>query len=404
MTMNIMLAVGIMIISGFFGGEVAAKIKFPRITGYLIVGVLLSPSVLNLIPKTTIEDLGVITSISLGLIAYLIGGSLRLESIRELGKSIAWITPLQSVGPWFLTTLVITFLAPFILRASPSTTFSNTYFPAAFVLGAIASATAPAATIAIIREYKARGPLTTTLLAVVALDDVIAIIAFAIAVGIAQPLVAGDGGFSVYQALVLPSLHIVGSLVIGTVFGVAVISIAKLVKRRALLLGLVFGTIVLSVGVAELLDVSSLLINMVVGFIVINKAKRDEMFLVIEDTENLIFTVFFVLAGMHFDLSIMKTAGTLAALVIICRWAGKYFGVRLGGKISGAPDVVKKYLGLALLPKAGVTIGLGLLLEPIFPEYGVIMFNALLASTIINELVAPPLAKYAIFKAAEDNG
>ncbi len=273
----------------------------------------------------------------------------------------------------------------------------------AFILGAIASATAPAATIAIIREYKAKGPLTSTLLAVVALDDVIAIIAFAIAAGVAQPLVAGDGGFSAYQALAVPSLHIVGSLVIGTVFGFTAIYIAKLVKTRALLLGVVFGTIVLGVGIAELLDVSSLLINMVVGFIVINKAERDEMFLVIEDIENLIFTVFFVLAGMHFNLSVMKTAGILALLIILCRWIGKYFGVRLGGKISGAPDVVKKYLGFALLPKAGVTIGLGLLLEPIFPTYGVIMFNALLASTIINELIAPPLAKYAIIKAGEAN-
>ncbi|MFC1987708.1 cation:proton antiporter [Chloroflexota bacterium] len=400
--MNTVLAIGIMIIAGFFGGAIAARAKFPRITGYLIVGILLSPSVLHLIPKTTIESLGIITSIALGIIAYLIGGSLRLESIRKLGRSIAWITPLQSVGPWFLSTLVIALLAPFIL-AIPSATFSNTYFPMAFVLGAIACATAPAATMAIIREYKAKGPLTTTLLAVVAIDDVIALMAFAIAAGIAQPLLSGDGGFSGYQALALPFLHIIESVAIGTVFGFAAIYIAKLVRTRALLLVVVLGTILLCIGVTELLGVSSLLANMVVGFIVINKAKRDEMLLIIEDIENLIFTVFFVLAGMHFDLSVMQAAGMMAVLLILCRCTGKYFGVRLGARISGAPDVVGKYLGLALLPKAGVTIGLGLLLEPLFPTLGVIMFNALLASTIINEIFAPPLAKYAIFKADEQN-
>ncbi len=402
MTMNIILALGIMIIAGYFGGVIAARVKFPRITGYLIVGILLSPSVLHLIPKATIENLDIIISIALGIIAYLIGGSLRLESIRKLGRSIAWITPLQSVGPWFLSTLVIALLAPFILLI-PGATFSNTYFPMAFVLGAIASATAPAATIAIIREYKARGPLTTTLLAVVALDDVIAIIAFAIAAGIALPLVSDAGGFSAYQTLVIPFLHIVESVAIGTVFGFAAIYIAKLVRTRASLLVVVFGTITLVIGVTELLGVSSLLANMVVGFIVINKAKRDEMLFVIEDIENLIFAVFFVLAGMHFDLSAMQAAGMLALLIILCRGIGKYFGVRIGARISGAPNVVKKYLGLALLPKAGVTIGLGLLLEPLFPTFGAIMFNALLASTIINELFAPPLAKYAIFKAGENN-
>ena len=151
------------------------------------------------------------------------------------------------------------------------------------------------------------------------------------------------------------------------------------------------------------MGVSSLLANMVVGFIVVNKAKRDEMLLAIEDIENVIFAVFFVLAGMHFDLSALQAAGILALLIILCRCTGKYFGVRVGARISGAPDVVKKYLGLALLPKAGVTIGLGLLLEPLFPNLGAMMFNALLASTIINELFAPPLAKYAIFKAGENN-
>jgi len=402
-TMNLILAIGIMIIAGFFGGAIAARVKFPRITGYLVVGILLSPSILNIVSKTTIQSFDVITSIALGIIAYLIGGSLRLESMRELGKSIAWITILQSVSPWFLTTLVIAFLAPFIL-AIPNATFSNTYFPIAFVLGAIACATAPAATIAIINEHKAKGPFTTTLLAVVALDDIVAIIAFAIAAGVAQSLVSAYGGFSVYQTLIVPFLHIVVSVAIGAVFGFAAIYIAKLVKIRAFLLVIVLGMIMLCISVTELLDGSLLLANMVVGFVVINKAKRDEMLLVIDDIEPILFTAFFVLAGMHFDLIAVKAAGIMTLLVILCRCTGKYFGVRLGARISGAPDIIGKYLGFALLPKAGVTLGLGLLLVNFFPAtIANLMFNVLLASTLINELFAPPLAKYAIFKAGEHN-
>ena len=196
MTTDLALAIGIMLIAGFLGGVVMRRVKFPRVTGYILIGMLLSPSVLNLVSRATIESLDIITSVALGIVAYSIGSSLRLESLRRLGRSIGWITPFQSLGAWLIVTLVLAFSAPFVL-AIPNATLFNYYFPLAFVIGAIASATAPALTLAIIHEYKARGPLTTTLLAVVALDDVIAIIAFAIAAGIAQPLMSGGGGFYV---------------------------------------------------------------------------------------------------------------------------------------------------------------------------------------------------------------
>ena len=184
MTTDLALAIGVMITVGLLGGVLSNKIKFPRITGYVIIGILLSPSVLNLVSWATIEDLGIITHATLGIIAYLIGASLRFEAIRRLGRSIAWVTPFQSLGAWLVVTLSLIFILPVVLPAS-GVTSTNNYVPLALVIGAIASATAPAVTMAIIREYKARGPLTTTLLAVVALDDAIAVIAFAIAIGIA---------------------------------------------------------------------------------------------------------------------------------------------------------------------------------------------------------------------------
>lgn len=400
MELNLVLAIGIITVIGFLGGRAAERLRFPRVTGYILIGVLLSPSVLNIISRETIDNLGIITDIALGIIAFLIGGSLRLESLRKLGRSIAWITPLQSVGAWLLVTLLLAFLGPRILTI-PNATFYNTYFPIAFIIGAISCATAPAATVAIINECKAKGPFTTTLLAVVALDDAIAVVAFAIAVGVCQPLVSGVGGIPFYQMLGAPALHIAQSLGIGAAFAFALIYIARLVRTRPLLLVVVFGMIMACIGVTNLLGVSLILANMTIGFIVVNRLKETETFLVLEEIEDVIFAMFFVLAGLHFDLAVMKIAGILAVLVFGARCLGKYFGTRAGAAISHASVEVRKYLGFALLPTAGVALGLVLLAGRAFPTFGAIMVNAVLASVIINELVAPPVTRYAIFKSGE---
>ena len=398
--MNLVLALGIMIIAGFFGGMLAHRLKFPRITGYIIVGVLLSPSLLNIVSGTTIDDLDVFTSIALGIIAYSIGGSLHWESIKKLEKSIFLIAPFQSIGAFILSILVITFLAPLFLDI-PGATVISVYFPMAFVIGAMASATSPATTLALVREYRAEGPLTTTLLSVVALDDAIAILLFSIALGLAQPLAGSTQGLSLSQALLLPLLEILESVAIGAVPGPALNCVARWVKARALLLAVVLGQVLLCVGITELLAVSGIMANMVVGFIVVNRLKRGEMFLVIDDIEDVIFALFFVLAGLHFDLGVMQTAGILALLIVVSRFAGKYLGTRAGATIAGAPEPVRKYLGLALMPKAGVTLGLALLAQRAFPTFGAISFTDQMSSVIINEIVTPFLVRDAIFQAGE---
>jgi len=409
--MDIALVIGVMIIAGFLGGVVMRKLRFPRVTGYIVVGILLSPSVLgslglDFLSKATVDSLDIITNVALGIIAYAIGSSLRIGSLRKLGRSIAWITPFQSLGTWLIVTLVLAFLAPLVL-VIPGATFFQFYFPMALIIGAIASATAPALTLAILHELRARGPLTTILLAVVALDDAIAVIAFAIAVGVAQSLVSGVGGVSFYQMLTVPFLHILESVGIGAAFGFALINIAKLVKTRKLVLVVVLGVVVTCIGVTNLLGVSLIMANMVVGFVVANWGKKDEPFPVIENIEDVVFTVFFVLAGMHFDLGVMKTTGILAVSLFAVRFAGKYYGARLGAKIAHAPEAVKKYLGFALLPQAGVAIGLALLAKSAFPDFpvlGDVLLNAVLASVIISEIVSPPLVKYGITKAGEAAG
>ncbi len=402
--MNSILAAGILLIVGFFGGFIARKIKFPTISGYIIIGMLLSLS--GVIPRELVSgSLNVITDIALGIIAYLIGGSLHVKSLKKFGKDIILITPFQALGAWILVSLLIVFVGPFIVSFNgPNSNFYQTYLPMAIVIGAISCATAPAATIAIIRECRAKGPLTTTLLGVVALDDAFCIITYAVASSIAGALIISLKNISLYQMLIPPLFDIAGSILLGVAFGFGLIYLTRFAKIRHRLLVIIFGMILLCTGLAKTLGISPLLANMVIGFVVVNKMKNNEnVFKVIDDVEGIIFAMFFTLAGLHFDLGVMKIAGVLAILIFIGRCIGKYGGARIGASISHAPEVVKKYLGLGLLPKAGVTVGLAMLAKQhsAFSVIGNIMVSAILASVIINELIAPPLTRYAILKAEE---
>ncbi|MGC9445027.1 MAG: cation:proton antiporter [Candidatus Methanospirareceae archaeon] len=396
--MNLVLAIGIMIFLGFLAGLIFERFKFPMITGYIVLGMVLSPSLLGVIPAGTVEQLDIITDVALGLIAYLIGSSIRWEQLQQLAKPVAWITLSESSGAWIFVTVVLAALGPMLVPGEP---FWETIFPMAVLIGAVSAATAPAATMAIVSELRAKGPFTTTLLAVVGLDDAIAIIIFAVATGLSRQLVKEAGVFSVYLLLGVPALQIAGAALLGITFALVLFYLVKLVRAREFLVVVIVGTILLCTGIAGYLGVSSILANLILGFFIINLAKREELKLTVEEFENLIFVLFFVIAGLHFDLSVLKVAGVLALLIVVARWSGKNLGVRLGATISHASGTVKNYLGLALLPKAGVTIGLILLAAREFPSFGVIMLNAVLASTIINELIAPPLTKYALLKTGE---
>jgi len=401
-TTDLALAIGVMIVAGFFGGTLAKKLKFPRITGYIVIGLVLSPSVLNLVSRTTIESLDIITSTALSIIAYAIGGSLRIQSIRKLGRSIAWVTIVQAIAAWLIVTIGVVFLAPPILGISQATV-AQYYFPLAFILGAIACATDPATILAITHEYRSKGPLTTTLLALVAIDDAVAVVAFAIAMGVGQSLVTGIAG-SAQQMVLEPFLEIIQSIGIGAAFGFGLVYLTKLVKTRPLLLLVVLGMIVLCTGVANRMGVSLIMANMAIGFVVTNRITEDEPFIVIEWVDELVFAVFFVLAGMHFDFNVMMAVGVMVLVIFSTRFVGKYYGARIGAKISHAPVAVKKYAGFALLPQAGVAMGLALLARNSFPIFGDIILNATLAVVIINQLVSPPMVRYGLFKSGEAAG
>ena len=402
--MNALLAVGLIVVIGLFGGFAARKLKFPTISGYIIIGIIIS--LLNIIPEELINgELNIITDISLGVIGYLVGGGLYLRKLKKFGKNIAAITPFEALGAWVFVTITVLLLGPFIIGTGvPSPDSFYSYLPMAIVLGAISCATAPAATLAIVREYGAIGPFTTTLLAIIVLDDAIAVIAYAIGSNVAESLIIGFQSISWYRMLVVPAVDIIGSILLGTVLGFGLTYIGRFIKKKPQLLVVVVGAIFLCVGASNALGLSSILANMTMGFIIVNRMKSSEdMFGVVHNIEGVIFAMFFTLAGAHFDFSIIKTAGILAAVIVLARFIGKFIGVKIGGSISHAPAEIKKYLSLGLFPIAGVTIGLAMLIKEYqaFSNIAGIMINAILASVIINEIIAPPLTKYAIFKVGE---
>jgi len=402
--MNSILTIGLFIIIGIFGGFAARKIKVPTISGYIIIGVILSLS--SIIPREIIYDkLDIITDVSLGVIGYLVGGGLYLKRLKQFGKNIAIITPFEALVAWIFVTIPVAFLGPFIIKIdSPNPSLLHTFLPIAIVLGAISCATAPAASLAIIREYRASGPFVTTLLAIIVLDDAIAVIAYSIGSNVAESLMTGFHNISWSNMLLTPSIDIISSIFLGAALGFGLSFVGKYIKKKPQLLAVVLGAIFLCIGAAKALSLSSILANMTMGFIVVNRMRNSEdMFGVINNIEGIIFAMFFTLAGAHFDYTVIKTAGLLATVIVVGRFIGKYVGVNIGASISRAPLSIKKYLGFGLFPVAGVTIGLAMLLKqhPAFSSVESIIVNAVLASVIINEIIAPPLSKFAIFKAGE---
>lgn len=400
-----LLFLGLLLLFSYAGGKVANALKAPRVSGYLVVGMLLSPSVLGLFhDKLVKEDLALITDIALAIIAFSIGGSLKLAKLKRLGKHILWITLAEASGAFFVVTAVLC-LAYFLLNGvtSLAPSFLTVYLPMVLMIGALCAATAPAATLAIVHEYKAQGPLTAILLGVVALDDGLAIIFFAFAAAIAN-------GFVNHQAITwssilgVPVLSILVSLTLGGAVGVGLRQLIRFVPSTKALFGVMIGSIFLVSGLALSLQVSPLLANMMLGFVVTNfVARHEDLFAVVEDLEEPIFGMFFTLAGAHFDFRVIGTAGGLAVLITLTRFIGKFLGCALGARISRAPQVAQSYLCFAILPQAGVAVGLVLVAKEVFgPSYQAeVMVNAVLGSVIINELLTPFFVRFALVKAGE---
>ncbi|HPK54425.1 MAG TPA: cation:proton antiporter [Smithellaceae bacterium] len=399
---QVIITLGIILVVGYLSGKLSHIIGLPRITGYLLAGLFLNPSLLSLIQKDTVEVLNIITPVILGMISCMIGGGLKKEALQQLGKEIAGITIFQGLMPFVLSFALIIFLGIYAVGFTDAS-FLKTYLPMALVIGAISISSAPAAIVAIIHECKAKGNVTTTVLAVLAITDVVTVIIFSLALGFAQTMANGSQNTKLYMIIAEPLLHILASIITGIVSGYLIVWMTRLIKTRFLILFTTIAAILIVTVLAEAAGLSSIILNMTAGFLVINKAGDETTFSTLAEIEDVPFLLFFVLNGMNIDFQAIGASLILTILVMFGRKTGKYLGASFGARIVNAPDELRKYPGMLLLPKAGLSLGLAFIAKEALPSFGIIILNAIILSTLINMLVTPPLAKYALAKAGENN-
>jgi NhaP-type Na+/H+ or K+/H+ antiporter len=395
----IVMMVGLALLAGWGAGMLCRRIKVPMVVGYIIVGILLGKSVLGIFNDDNFNSLVFFTYIGLACIGFDVGGELAFRKLRHLGKPILWISVLES--------LVAT-----ILVATAIYLYTRKLY-IALVFGALASATAPAATVDVLREYQASGPLTSTVFAVVGIDDAIAVIIYAFAIVFAKMLLTGSE-VHIAEAVLRPTLEIFGSLGLGCAAGLAfLLAIRKYTARRGLLV-LTWGAIIFTTGLANLLHFSLILANMALGMTIVNltKWRRDDLFELMRSTTAPLFVIFFIVVGAQLDAGKLLSVGWIGLLYIAFRSIGKQAGASLGGVISDAPANVKKYLGLCLFSQAGVAIGLSIQTMIEFGggkfgdagiELGIMAISVIAATTLFFQLIGPPCTRYAIIKTGEAN-
>jgi len=395
--LNLALLFGLVILGGTFGARLFQKFHIPQVVGCIMVGILLG-DVFNLITPERIETLRPFTMFALGVIGFMIGSELRGDVFKKYGKQFFVILFSQGIGA-FLLVAVVTSIVMWLFKFDTLTSVA-----VGLVLGAIASATAPAATVNVLWEYKTRGPLTAAVLAIVALDDALALLLYRGAATGAKALMGTAGG-SVLAATLLLLGEIVGAILLGFLAGVFLYFLLKFVRADDKILEFTISCLLLVVGVSMIPGIDPILPAMTLGITVANLMPRESKgtFKLVEKFSPPIYVSFFVLAGAHMEFG--KLAFWLVIIIVaytLCRAAGKVVGCWFGARYSGAPAVVRKYLGICLLPQAGVAIGLAILAGQQFnAELGRIIIMVVMTATFVTEIVGPMLVKVGVKKAGE---
>jgi Kef-type K+ transport system membrane component KefB len=387
---NSILSIGCILILGLFSGKWIKRIKLPTITAYIVLGIAIGPWGLNLVSGNVLGTSGLVSNIVLGFIAFSLGQNFSLTTFRIIGKSVFWISLCEACGAWILVTSVFYFLLhqPFYIS---------------LIFGAISSATAPAATMMVVREYKAKGSFTDTLLGVVALDDAWCLIIFAISLAVAKAAnIHAALPVSIAPAIRNAAMHIVGAFGISALMAWILSYLSAYARNQTELLIYTLGFVFISIGLALHFGFSVLLSTMFLGAILVNINKVSfKFFDSIRTIDSPLYLVFFVLAGANLDIPILSSLGTFGLVYFIFRLLGKLSGASLGALIGGASRRVMKFIGFGLVPQAGVALGVALIVKDAFPRVGGIIFSTIVATTILYEIVGPLCTKLGLSKAGE---
>lgn len=407
---NAILAIAIMLLLGLLSTRLMKVIGLPNVTGYLVVGLIIGPYALNVITMDVYKQIEILSSIALGFIGFSIGVEFRLSHVKEIGGKAITIT--------FTQALMATLFVDVLLVAMSFVTDMQVY--EALVLGAIATATAPAATLMVVRQYRAKGIVTDTLLPVVALDDAIGLVVFAISNSIALSLASGSA-VTVVNLVVVPVVEILLSLAVGGVIGLVLSVAPRFFKSRDNRLVATVFAVFACLGVCQLFEyleenfnfpftLSDLLVCMMAGAVFVNL--RKEAAQMMEGTDHWtppILMLFFILSGAELDVTSFFGNWKLVlciVLYLIARSLGKYLGSYLGSSLTHADPNVKKYLGITLLPQAGVAIGMATMCKAEFskvgmPEVGSGIVTITMCAVMVYELLGPVLTKWALGRAGE---
>ena len=387
--MHILYYVAVVLAAGLFVAKFTGKLKLPNVTGYLIAGLLIGPSVTGIVPKEAIEKLSLFSDLALAFIAYSIGSQINFKQLKKIGIGIVVLTLLEALTAMALVSAFMLFVF-------------KTGLPFALLIGSIACATAPAATMMVIRQYKAKGPVVETLLPVVAMDDGVSIMAFGVALTLAKTLILG-GSIDLVQLVLIPTVEIVGALLLGALLGIGFLTVEKIIRSEGELMNFVIVTILMGYALSDRLHVSSLLACMAIGASISNlKEGQMKYFSIVDNITVPIFLAFFVVSGADLDLTALRTTGMIGIAYVIVRVIGKWMGAFIGAKAFNMSKSVQKYLGYTLVPQAGVAIGLSLVAQNALPgAHGAEIRTVILAATVIYEFVGPLITKKALIAAGE---
>ena len=407
--MQTLLSLSIALFVGLMLSRLAKILKLPAVTAYLVAGILVGPYFLGALgipglgftSLANVKSFSILSDIALGFIAFSIGNEFRLSQLKKTGKQATVIGIFQAV----ITTLLVDVVLICIHFAIPE----KFPLPAAIVLGAVAAATAPAATLMVVRQYKAKGPLTDILLPVVALDDAVGLMLFAASFGVAKALISGR--VDIISVLVEPILEIVLSVLLGAIMGHIFTFFEKFFHSRSKRLSMSVTFVLLTVGLSMMkfkiggvhIGFSSLLVCMMLGTMFCNECDvSEELMDRVDRWTAPIFILFFVLSGAELDLAVFKDwiIVIIGLVYILARSVGKYSGAYISAKATKCDSNIVKYLGITLLPQAGVALGMAIKAQEL-GEQGAIVANITLFAVLIYELVGPSLTKMSLLKAGD---
>jgi Kef-type K+ transport system membrane component KefB len=401
--MNIILSIGILIFTGFILGELAEKIKLPRISGYILAGILLNPDLLGIVSEKFVEHTDPLLSISLSFITFSIGGSLSGKKLKITGKKILLLTLAEAMFA-FLAVFVFMFISLQFFISLFDSLYVN--IAVSLLLASLAAPTDPSATLAVIHEYKAKGEVSSSMLEIAAFDDIVGIVIYTLVTTFAA-FFLGKTDVAFGSSMLEMGRGISGAILTGGLVGLAFNYLVKWFRKQTegSLIVLTFGLLLVSYGISEYFKFESLLATLTLGAVVVNSNPLAHKILKLIEryTDELIFVVFFTLSGLHLQLASISGSIVLIVIYIIARAFGKFFGIYTGSVLLNTSPKVKKYTAGGLLPQGGIVIGLALLLtkESIYDNTASVIIGIVIGAALLHEIAGPVASRIVLKKAGE---